>query len=197
MDGTVTCILQSQCYAELYKAEKKMIKLDITGMLFETEAEGGTVQEVTQNAVGNSFAGGTLTKADFDNDGFLEYLEVDFRSGNPTSRQKSKKGSTEGLKQAMNGIYGFSDVPKPDLSNVEVKSPTGIDGVLAWQYYVFKSGNLITSNREIIPAGDQMSLKDGDKIVWRLVTIFGFNQALKEMLQKGQNGSVKYLISMI
>lgn len=165
------------------------ITLDITGFYYsiEVNSEGvNNVLEVLEKANGvRSDNGGVLTfevapSALDPEKFFVTKLTVNYDAdSNPTSRQNNS--SIPGRREI--GTYSYTD----DVTSTanRIGEPGNVGGVLVWQYYVFdqagKSKNESGINppaRKITPVNENFGLTDGDRIVWRLVGIFGLNEAI-------------------
>lgn len=175
------------------------IRLDITGFYYEIEVENNganTVGEIMRRAAGVRAPNGGVLSAEFDSRGFVTELKVVYDgSSEPVSRQEN---SPFGPRRPL-GTYRYAD---DVLSQSNRISGSGsIPGLLAWQYYVFDAEmRQKNSDRRILSTTEvpsTYSLVDGDRIVWRLIGIFGLNQFIdskRESLvaeSKGQPLSLK------
>lgn len=175
------------------------ITLDITGFYYSIDVDTNgvsTVLDVMNKAKNQRAPNGGVLDFDADNRGFVSRLSVFYdKASQPVSRQDDPNYPSPFGLPRPDGRYEYSD---------DVLSPTNriggsgsIGGLLAWQYYVLDSGQRQkNSDRKIIPAVS-FDIVDGDRIVWRLVGIFGLNQFLdgaREKLvaeSKGQPLSLK------
>lgn len=178
------------------------ITLDITGFYYSIEVDSSganSVLDVLNRANGVRADNGGVLSFDLDSAGFVKKLTVAYDGGSdPKSRQNN---SAFGLERPV-GIYSYSD----DVLNSanRIGNSGNVPGLLVWQYYVFdqngraKNESVITPpERVITSASEPFGLADGDRIVWRLVGIFGLNQfidAAREEItteSKGQSLSLK------
>ena len=119
--------------------------------------------------------GGKLSVAS-DLNGFVNSITVVYPD---TTRPESRQ---DGGPRPV-GVYSYDDNPT-DGGNV-IPGGGDINGQLAWQYYVCRSGMIVNSDRTIIPfnksdTGSVGPLQDGDRIIWRPVAIFGLSGAMQE-----------------
>jgi hypothetical protein len=168
------------------------ITLDFTGLFYEKDIQlsdlgtNPTVKTVTEFAVGKSGnTGGTLIFAKFTPQGFLSSAYVEHRA-NPATRQKDIAGNPSPAAALPTGIYGFDDT----LSTNRIQG-VQISFTLAWQYYIFRDGKLISgpsatsTDRVIVPASQSASATplEGNEIVrWRLVAIGGLRELIEAQM---------------
>jgi hypothetical protein len=173
------------------------ITLDFTGLFYEIDIplkdlpKDPTVKDVTLAAVGkNTTHGGNLFYATFDNQGFLSSAFV-IHADSPKSRQKNTAGNpkpADGLLPV--GIYGYDDTyENNNVPGIQVSFS------LAWQYYIFRDGKLISgktstsTDRVIVPASEsnikpETKLQDGDIVRWKLVAIGGLYELIESKMAK-------------
>lgn len=165
------------------------ITLDFTGLFYEVDIKlsdlgaSPTVEQLTMFARGKpGTAGGTLIYASFSPRGFLSSAYVEHRSS-PTTRQKDVAGNPSPRGALPTGIYGFDDT----LSTNRIQG-VQVSFSLAWQYYVFRDGKLISgpsatsTDRVIVPASQSATatpLEDNDIVRWRLVAIGGLRELVE------------------
>lgn len=165
------------------------ITLDFTGFFYEKKIElselgpNPTVKTVTQFAVGKTGdTGGKLIFAEFSPLGFLSSAYVEHRS-NPATRQKDLAGNPVPGAALPSGIYGFDD----SFASVNRIQGVQIGFSLAWQYYIFRDGKLISgpsstsTDRVVVPASqsDTSTPLEGNEIIrWRLVAIGGLRELI-------------------
>lgn len=171
-----------------------MIKIDVTGFYYRGQVDPEGVKTVADamnkaDGVPSPINGGILTVSS-DANGFVNSISVDY----PTD---STPESGQGLGPRPTGSYSFDDDPMGQ-GNL-IPGAGSIDGQLAWQYYVERDGVVLNRNRRITPYTDSDSefgdLQSGDKIIWRLVAIFGLREAMQQQRQTlenfvAQNGAI-------
>jgi hypothetical protein len=165
------------------------ITLDFTGLFYEKKFDiselgpSPSVKSLTSFAVGKiGDTGGKLIFAEFNTQGFLSSAYVEHGS-NPTTRQKDVAGSPAPKADLPAGIYGFNDTLRTNrIPGVDVSF------TLAWQYYIFRDGALISgvsatsTDRVIVPAAQSASatpLEANDIVRWRLVAIGGLQELIE------------------
>lgn len=178
------------------------IEIDITGFYYRNSIDAESIVTVAdamkKAAAGPAPNGGLLTVTD-DANGFVNSITVVYPSA-------ASPQSGQGLGARPKGIYGFNDDPL--TGNNAVPGTGNINGQLVWQYYVERGGAVLNNDRKIYAYTESDSapmvgaLEDGDKIIWRLVAIFGLQEmmqgkedALVDMVAKGNpNMSMKSAI---
>ncbi|MEO1406021.1 MAG: hypothetical protein AAFV54_05965 [Pseudomonadota bacterium] len=190
-------------------SDAKMINVtvDITGFYFEKNVvvpATATVQEV-MDAVQAETRGTemqlTYTPRPGGSKKFLRAIEVLFdpaRGGVPQSRQIRNPGSTLDLEKPFPQAtkYFYDDGFRPPVGP---QKEGFADFTLAWQYYVFDEAKRLKSSgpkgqRVILPFANSaaqpggITLAHNDRIVWRLVAIFGV--PLSENPATGEGGAV-------
>ena len=191
------------------------VTLDITGFYYSTTIDLTdkikTVEDVMDAAKDKpgdqggqlSFVRNKIDKR------FIDTITVDYPEGStPVTRQKNGKKPLE----RPTGKYTFTDDITDKRNRIDWTG--GEPGILAWQYYVFDSKRTLKSSgknneRVILPMAesdrkpDGVTLEDGDRIVWRLVTIFGIasiiDAKMDMLVAKGGKGpmSVKNAMALI
>ncbi len=175
------------------------VGVDITGFYFDETVivkKGATVFDVMTAVAAKTkgtdkeltFAAAPVDdpKTPADETRFLKSITVTYgESAVPRSRQSHRPKKER--------LFHFSDSPQQKIVAMENGEPKkdAAPGALAWQYYVLSkpldngSGRVLknaigTGNlRRIVPFKDSntanggIELEDGDRIVWRLVGIFG------------------------
>ena len=171
------------------------ITIDITGFYYSFDVpfdeDIKTVFDVMHRASGKRAPNGGVLSFDLDDQQkFVNEITVNYDStSKPMTRQKG--GSL--IPERPIGRYSFTDNVLDSQNRVNWTG--GQAGLLAWQYYVFDSGNTLKSQfgangeRVVIPAttsdrGDgAVILADGDRIVWRVVAIFGLPKIFDANMQ--------------
>jgi len=157
-----------------------MIRIDITGFYYETDIAFDdtivTVEDAMRRAAETKAPNGGQLKVSSDLNGFVNEIAVVYDAA---SRPQSRQGGGP----RPTGTYAFNDDPLSG-SNV-IPGNGGIDGQLAWQYYVTRGGVAVNMDRTIIPydksnTGDVGPLQDGDEIRWRLISIFGLRDSIQQ-----------------
>ncbi len=177
------------------------IAIDITGFYYDIDVDSSgvtTVVAAMRRAQGVRARNGGVLDFKTDSSGFISCIEVKYDGNSqPQSRQLN---SSFGPNRPI-GTYRYSDDIIDKNNRIHVNG--AINGLLVWQYYIYDSTNMQKSgggiNRTIEPAStpNTNALADGDRIVWRLVAIFGLNQFLdskQDLLlseSKGQSLSLK------
>ena len=184
------------------------VTLDFTGLYYELDVpfdQLGTspsVRALTEFAVGKQGqTGGKLIFAEFSSKGFLSAAYVEHRA-TPQSRQKDSSGNPSPSLPLPTGIYGFDDEFRTN-----VVEGVQISFSLAWQYYIFRAGQLIngssgtSTERTIVSATDSggvTPLEDGDIVRWRLVAIGGLPGLLSfQMAQLGSEQKMDVMSSIL
>ncbi|MDP4021039.1 hypothetical protein Q8W71_00245 [Methylobacterium sp. NEAU 140] len=174
------------------------IKLDITGFYYSIDVDSSgvtTVLDVLNRANGIRSPNGGVLSFRLDK-GFVSSLTVEYDGqSSPKSRQNN---SPFGPNRPV-GIYSYTDDVFSQSNRIS--NSGNIPGLLAWQYYIFDSaGKQKSGDRTIVPvskASTTFQIQDGDRIVWRLIGIFGLNQFIDAAQQnlvaeaKGQPLSLK------
>lgn len=174
------------------------VEVDITGFYFDEKViikKGSTVFDVMK-AVRDKTANAEkkLTFSDAVDDPATEKDENRFlRSITVTYTGSAVPRSRQSYTPKKERLFHFADTPQQKITAMEGGQPKegAAPGALAWQYYVLSkplsdgSGRVLKNvigngnQRRIVPFKDSASanggieLEDGDRIVWRLVGIFG------------------------